>query len=397
MKNLLSPQGLEGYLVLDARFRLNDPRAAEKLFAEGHIPGAQYVDLNRDLSGPKGKRLGRHPLPSRDALRELFSRLGIGADTKVLAYDDTDHAGAARLWMLLKWMGHAKVWVLDGGFQRWKDQGRPVEKGAGSGRPPAVFHEAEPLVELVDRDHLGGRIIDMRAPERFRGEVEPIDSKAGHIPGAGNLFYQMLLKDGCFIAAERLRGRLPKERTVYYCGSGVTAAVALLAADEAGLPGAVYPGSWSEWITDPSAPVETGEFRRGVVGVPVNEKGEILMFERADHVNSWQFPQGGIEGEETEEEALYRELFEEIGVRGARVLRRGDFTTTYDWIKGEKKGRRGQRHWWFLVELSSEPNLARGDGSFSSYEWVKPELAVERVIDWKQAAMREGLRALRLI
>jgi putative (di)nucleoside polyphosphate hydrolase len=131
--------------------------------------------------------------------------------------------------------------------------------------------------------------------------------------------------------------------------------------------------------------------------VPVNEKGEILLFQRADHVNSWQFPQGGIDGDETEEEALHRELYEEIGVRGARVLRRGDFTTTYDWIKGEKKGRRGQRHWWFLIELNAEPNLARGDGSFSSYEWVKPERAVERVVDWKQAATREGLRALRLI
>lgn len=397
MKNLLLPQDLSGFLVLDARFRLQDPAAGEKLFAEGHIPGAQYVDLNRDLSGPKGPGLGRHPIPSREALRETFSRLGVGPGVKVLAYDDADHAGAARLWMLLKWMGHDSVWVLDGGFQRWKEQGRAVAAGSGSAPVRAEFKEAKPLVELVGRGELGARLVDVRAPERFRGEVEPIDSKAGHIPGAENLFYQSLLKDGAFLPAQRLRGRLPKERTVYYCGSGVTSAVALLAADEVGYPAAVYPGSWSEWITDPSAGVETGEFRRGVVGVPVNSRGEILMFQRADHANSWQFPQGGIDGDETEEEALHRELFEEAGVKGARVIRRGDFTTTYDWIKGEKKGRRGQRHWWFLIELRDEPNLSRGDGSFSSYEWVKPERAVERLVDWKQEATRNGLKALRLL
>lgn len=249
---------LKDVVILDARFRLQDPASAEQLFLNGHIPGAQRVDLERDLSGAKTGNNGRHPLPQKAALVALFSSLGIGTKTLVVAYDDADHSGAARLWFLLRWMGHENVRVLNGGLKAW-EHSYPLELGRGRVAAQARFEERAPLVNLRDFRE-AGLLVDARAPERYRGEVEPLDPKAGHIPGARNSFYKELLgADGKFLPAEQLRARLAGLASpTFYCGSGVTACVALLAAEVAGLPGAaIYPGSWSEYCAL-ELPVATG-------------------------------------------------------------------------------------------------------------------------------------------
>jgi thiosulfate/3-mercaptopyruvate sulfurtransferase len=397
---LLSPPELQAqfgsFRLLDARFRLQDPEAGRRLYLREHLPGALFVDLETELSGEKNGKNGRHPLPSREDLKDLFSRLGIGEGTKVVVYDDADHAGAARAWMLLRWMGHEEAYVLDGGLKAWKDAGLPTEAGVVLEPWPARFLDHSPLVNLLPREKLEGRrLVDARAPERYRGELEPIDPRAGHIPGAENLFYQLLLTpEGKFRTKDELKRLLPKEESVFYCGSGVTAAVLLLAAESLGSRAAVYPGSWSEWVSDPDAPVEMGAYRRGVVAVIRGDGGTLLLFERADYPGSWQFPQGGIEKGETEEEAVLRELQEEIGAEG-RILRKGAFSTQYDWPRPSgKDANRGQRHIWFLCE--GEPQLSRGDGSFSGYEWVSAEEALARVVGWKRPSYEEGLRSLNL-
>lgn len=248
---------LTDVVILDARFRLQNPSAAERLYREGHIPGAQRVDLDKDLSGEKTGRNGRHPLPERKALSGLFSRLGITRDTWVVAYDDADHAGATRAWFLARWMGHEKVKVLNGGLKAWAEAGFPLEKGEGRPVPPAAFSEERPLVATRHWEE-ALNLIDARAAERYRGEVEPIDPKAGHIPGAKNLPYASLFVDGKFPSAAALRERLLGlgPRPTFYCGSGVTATVLLFAASEAGLEASLYPGSWSEYCALPGARVE---------------------------------------------------------------------------------------------------------------------------------------------
>jgi thiosulfate/3-mercaptopyruvate sulfurtransferase len=260
-EDLAQRSAAESLVLLDARFRLDDAEAGERLFREGHIPGARYVDLNRDLSGPRTGENGCHPFPEKGALRALFSRLGIGADTPVVAYDDTDHAGAARAWALLRWLGHENVQVLNGGLKAWSREGRPLETGPARPPAPASFPVRAPRLRTFQRGELLGQLlVDARAPERFRGEREPIDPRAGHIPGAKNLPYATLLQpDGTFRAPSDLAallGRFPEP--VFYCGSGVTACVAVLAGAAAGRDVALYPGSWSEWCADPGAPVATG-------------------------------------------------------------------------------------------------------------------------------------------
>jgi thiosulfate/3-mercaptopyruvate sulfurtransferase len=254
-------KSLPGAVILDARFRLKDA-VAENLFLESHIPGAQYVDLERDLSGAKNGRNGRHPLPSREALAKTLGRLGIGPDTPVVTYDDTDHAGAGRLWMMLRWMGHEKVQVLHGGLKAWIAAGYPLESGEPSPREAREFPLRSALVSVLKIDQLAGKnLVDARAPERYRGEVEPLDPKAGHIPGAKNLFYSTLLgPDGKFLPAQELREKILSVTAAptFYCGSGVTATVPLLAAEIAGIPAELYAGSWSEWSQQPDRPVESG-------------------------------------------------------------------------------------------------------------------------------------------
>lgn len=267
-------------VVLDCGFDLADTSAGEKAHAAARLPGAVYAHLDRDLSGPKTARGsidgGRHPLPSREAFAETLAHWGIGPDTPVIAYDAQGGPYAARAWWLLRWMGHANVAVLDGGLAAWQAVGGPIERDI-RGEAPAPRAAADepyplraPAMPTVSADHLlahPGRevVVDARAPERFRGEVEPLDAQAGHIPGAHNRFFKNNLgPDGRFLPADQLRAQfealgVPPERIVHQCGSGVTAAHNLLAMEAAGLTGSqLYPGSWSEWSADPARPVAKG-------------------------------------------------------------------------------------------------------------------------------------------
>jgi thiosulfate/3-mercaptopyruvate sulfurtransferase len=260
-------------VIVDCRTKLDDPAWGAREHETAHIPGAVYADLNRDLSGAKTGANGRHPLPAPDALVQTFSRLGITSGVQVVAYDQDNGMFASRLWWLLRWLGHDAVAVLDGGFKKWRAEGRPVESGE-THRAPRVFTGAPRVQMAVDVEtvaaHLGAggpRLLDARAPERFRGDSEPIDKIGGHIPGARNHFFQWNLDEhGLFRTPEELRakitasaGGVPPDQIVCYCGSGVTACHNLLALEHAGLTGAkLYAGSWSEWSSDASRPIEKG-------------------------------------------------------------------------------------------------------------------------------------------
>lgn len=257
-------------VVLDCGFDLADPSAGERLHAAGHVPGALHVHLDRDLSGPKTGLNGRHPLPSREQAAALFGSLGVAPGVQVVAYDAQGAPYAARAWWLLRWLGHREVAVLDGCWQAWQAAGGAVETAVHArpgGAPYPMLDAAMPTVAtadvLVGLGRLG--LVDARAPERFRGDVEPLDPVAGHIPGARLRFFKDNLgADGCFKPAAQLRAEfeamaLPPDAVVHQCGSGVTACHNLLAMEHAGLPGSrLYPGSWSEWCADPSRPVARG-------------------------------------------------------------------------------------------------------------------------------------------
>ena len=255
-------------LLIDVGFDLADTAAGERAYAAGHLPGAHYLHLDRDLSAAKTGANGRHPLPDRAAFATKMAALGLSTDTQVIAYDAQGGMYAARLWWMLRWLGHATVAVLDGGQAAWTDPltaDLPVAK-AGD------FKLGAPRVAQVDaaglRALLGQvRLIDARAPERFRGEVEPLDAQAGHIPGASNRpFKSNLACDGRFKPADQLKaefnvllGAHAPTTAVHSCGSGVTACHNLLAMEHAGLVGsALYPGSWSEWSSDLLRPVAKG-------------------------------------------------------------------------------------------------------------------------------------------
>ena len=270
---LLSPAILKAHLddpdwvVVDCRFSLSDTDAGRRAYAAGHIPGAWYAHLDEDLSGEVVKgQTGRHPLPEIDQIAATFSRWGIGPGVQVVAYDDMGGAMAARLWWLLHWLGHDAVAVLDGGWPGWIQSEYPVSLDLPQRAPREFRPDPRPeawadagLVDLVRQDP-EYVVVDSRAPERYRGEVEPIDPVAGHIPGAVNLpHFSNVGPDGRFLPREvlferfvdMLKGRDPSH-VIFYCGSGVTAAHNLLAMEHAGLAGGkIYPGSWSEWITDP--------------------------------------------------------------------------------------------------------------------------------------------------
>jgi thiosulfate/3-mercaptopyruvate sulfurtransferase len=251
--------GAPGLLVVDCRYRLGEPGAGEELWREGHIPGAAFMDLDRDLAARPGEG-GRHPLPEPEDFEAAARRAGIGADTLVIAYDEAAEGGAARLWWLLRHFGHDRVSVLDGGLRGWREDGGPLEAGTelAPGAERATFvarprhgdtREAEELAAAPP-----GSLLDARTPERYRGEVEPIDPVAGRIPGAANLPFAEVAPGGRFLAPDELRARFeaagasPGRELVAYCGSGVTACVLLVAAEVAGLEGGrLYPGSWSEW------------------------------------------------------------------------------------------------------------------------------------------------------
>ena len=262
------------WVVVDCRFALTDPDAGRRLYRAGHIPGARYAHLEQDLSSPVTPTSGRHPLPSPNALAEKLGRWGIDKTKQVAVYDDSFGAMAARLWWMLRWLGHEAVALLDGGFPKWQREGRPVTQDAPL-ITPTQFHATINNAMWVDADQVGamlgmnGRLLmDARAEERFRGEVEPLDKVAGHIPGAVNMPYEDNLDfSGEFMSDEALREHylailrgVAPEKVVQMCGSGVTACHNILAMEHAGLAGAkLYAGSWSEWITDPKRPVATGE------------------------------------------------------------------------------------------------------------------------------------------
>jgi thiosulfate/3-mercaptopyruvate sulfurtransferase len=260
-------------IVVDVRHDLAHPDAwGENQYRSGHIPGAAFAHLDRDLSAPKTGTNGRHPLPPPEACANLFGRLGIDASQQVVAYDQNNGAYASRLWWMLRWLGHDAVAVLDGGYDRWVGERRPVSTDAPQRR--AAKFAARRVLGTLDAAAVAtglGRdamlLIDARAPERFRGEVEPLDPVAGHIPGAVNRpFGRNLGPDGRFKPAAELRAEFtallagrPPATVVHQCGSGVTACHNALAMEIARLPGArLYPGSWSEWCADPSRPVARG-------------------------------------------------------------------------------------------------------------------------------------------
>jgi thiosulfate/3-mercaptopyruvate sulfurtransferase len=261
------------WAIVDCRFDLTKVDWGAQLYRAAHIPGALYAHLDHDLSGPKTGRNGRHPLPDWETFKATLGRWGINHGTQVVAYDQDSGMYASRLWWMLRTLGHTATAVLEGGFAKWTREGRPVRADAesraatvfaGQPNPARLLTADEVAAQWMNREH---RLIDARAPERFRGETEPLDRVAGHIPGAANHFHKNNLKpDGTFLAPQVLRerflqtlGDVPVENAAHYCGSGVAAAHNLLAMEIAGLSGAkLYAGSWSEWSSDPMRPVETG-------------------------------------------------------------------------------------------------------------------------------------------
>lgn len=239
-----------GLVVVDTRWRLGEPGAGEREYLRGHVPGARFLDVDRDLAAPPGPA-GRHPLPDPADFERAARRAGIDADSHVVAYDDADLGGAARLWWLLRHFGHAAAAVLDGGLAAWTAAGGKLEKGPPTSHGPGDFHALVRGDDVATAEELltgGVRLLDARSPERFRGETEPVDPVAGHIPGAQNVPFASLAPGGRHLPAGELRERLGEEPFAAYCGSGVSACTLLLAAEIAGVAGArLYPGSWSEW------------------------------------------------------------------------------------------------------------------------------------------------------
>jgi len=262
------------WIVIDCRHDLGNPDAGRAAYDQGHIPDARFAHLDRDLAGATvaadGSFRGRHPLPDREAFLEILRRWGINDHTQVVVYDAHGGMFAARLWWMLRWVGHTPAAVLDGGLQAWLDLGLPVSTETPAASAIGTINERTSLtkqlsVEDVLRDLKEKRktLIDARSPDRFRGENETIDPIGGHIPGAGNRFFKdNLTADGRFKTSEQLLQEWqaiiddPTE-AVMQCGSGVTACHNLLALEIAGLQGAaLYPGSWSEWCADPKRPIE---------------------------------------------------------------------------------------------------------------------------------------------
>jgi len=261
-------------VVIDTSFDLADTDAWEKRFRASHLPGSHYLHLDRDLSAPKNGRNGRHPLPARSDFARTVAALGIGPETSVVALDAQGGVYAARLWWMLRWLGHRNVAVLDGGIAAWQCAGGTLtdQPSRAPGPAQAPYPDLPSLAPSVDAAGVTTRpprqaVLDARSGERFRGEAEPIDAVAGHIPGALNRFHRENLVDGgAFKAPDRLRaefgvllGDRSPDEVIHSCGSGVTACHNLLAMEHAGLAGSLlYPGSWSEWSADPARPIARG-------------------------------------------------------------------------------------------------------------------------------------------
>jgi thiosulfate/3-mercaptopyruvate sulfurtransferase len=261
-----------GWIVFDCRHDLANAGYGPAEYARGHVPGARFLHQDHDLAAPPTGRNGRHPLPEARTFVRKLGELGVDEHKQVVAYDAHGGVYASRLWWMLRWIGHANVAVLDGGFIKWTGEQRPVSAlpprpvpAPFAGEARAMTATAADLLALIGKP--GGKLIDARSPDRFRGENETLDPVGGRIPGALNRFFKDNLDaQGCFRPAAELRrtfsallGDTPAERVVHSCGSGVSACHNLLAMEIAGLPGSkLYPGSWSEWCSDPSRPVERG-------------------------------------------------------------------------------------------------------------------------------------------
>ncbi len=265
----------QSWIVVDCRFDLARPAAGEAAYLESHIPCAVYAHLDRDLSVPPSGRSGRHPLPTVEVMTATLGRLGVGTGLSVVAYDQDHGMYASRLWWMLRYLGHDAVRVLDGGFAGWCAEGRPVAVGQESRAPHVITTAAGRRHMLVTAGEVARvlgdsawRLLDARAAERFRGDVEPLDPVAGHIPGAINApWIDNVGPDGRMRAPAELRRRFERalsgvapDHAIAYCGSGVSACHDLLGMEAAGLHGArLYAGSWSEWCADPTRPVARGE------------------------------------------------------------------------------------------------------------------------------------------
>ncbi|MQA09120.1 MAG: sulfurtransferase [Pseudonocardiaceae bacterium] len=256
--------------LLDARWRLGGPPGLQ-VYSQGHLPDAVFVDLDTELVSTPGAG-GRHPLPSAEDLGKVLRRAGVCAGHPVVVYDDADGSTAARVWWLLRWAGHAEVTVLDGGYAAWAAEDRPVTTEVPLPEPGDV--EVRPgHLPVIDADEAAalardGVLLDARVPQRYRGEIEPVDPRAGHIPGARNApFQQHVGEDGRWRSPDELAdwfaelGVSTDTPVGAYCGSGITASSVVLALEHAGRaePAALYAGSWSHWCTDPNRPVATGE------------------------------------------------------------------------------------------------------------------------------------------
>jgi thiosulfate/3-mercaptopyruvate sulfurtransferase len=260
------------WVIFDCRHDLANTEAGRRAYREGHIPGARFAHLDEDLSGAKTGKNGRHPLPGAEDFSSWLGKMGVDEAKQVVAYDASGAAFASRLWWMLKWLGHVRVAVLDGGYKFWIAQKLPVTtelpKIQSTAFRPIVQNlavDAKYVESHLDHDHCV--VVDARSPQRFRGQNETLDPVGGHIPGARNRFFMNNLDEqGKFKTAEILRaefaqatGNVPAQDVVHQCGSGVTACQSLLAMEIAGLQGSrLYPGSWSEWCSDPSRPIVIG-------------------------------------------------------------------------------------------------------------------------------------------
>ncbi|GGL20037.1 sulfurtransferase [Sphaerisporangium melleum] len=267
MSPLINPGDLGDSTILDVRWRLVGAPGIDS-YREGHLPGAVFCDLDHDLAAPPGAG-GRHPLPDAQRFQDAMRRLGVSRSRRVVVYDEADATAAARAWWTLRYFGHPDVRVLDGGYRRWVEEGRPVIKGDVLAEPGDFTAEpgGMPVLDAAGAGTLAqeGVLLDARGAERYRGEVEPIDAVAGHIPGAVSApTMENVDPSGRFHSPEFLRerfisfGALPEVPVGAYCGSGVTAAHEVLAMEIAGVHAALYVGSWSNWINDLSRPIATG-------------------------------------------------------------------------------------------------------------------------------------------
>ena len=260
------------WVVFDCRHDLANPGSGAQEYASSHIPGARFLHLDRDLSAPTTGTNGRHPLPEAQAFMRTLGAAGVDSSKQVIAYDAKMGVYAARLWWMLRWLGHENVAVLDGGYAKWTGEGRPVNSAVPqpaptrfSGQPRAMWVDANEVLRSIGQP--GRILVDARAPDRYRGENETLDPMGGRIRGSLNRFFRDNLDaNGCFRPAAELRqafagllGKTTPDAVVHSCGSGVSACHNLLAMEIAGLSGSrLYPGSWSEWSSDPSRPTEKG-------------------------------------------------------------------------------------------------------------------------------------------